>query len=99
LAGLVPGPNCEDHTMTRTDYTLALDAKYDLHAANLDASDEAVEKFSAAYHDAARRLADELGIAIDVIEVNGYGSSEDTSDKTDEANDLWQRIHDMVHTQ
>lgn len=70
---------------------IMIDASFDLHAAGLDNDEAACEAFEAAYRAKAAKLYP------DVTVVSGsYQGSMQGCDTSEEANEIWQAIHDAV---
>lgn len=82
-----------------TDYTILLDASFDLHAAGVtggmdcDEREEAIADFVRKFRQAADRLEAETGIEISIIRGSYDGPKvRDQSENGDEG-DVWQAIH------
>jgi hypothetical protein len=76
--------------LTRDEYTIDLDAHFDLVMAGEPCEDSDCEAFEELYNEAAAEIAEERGITIYILNVRGCGY------KDEEAAELWQAIHDRI---
>lgn len=77
-----------------TDYTIVLDASFDLYAAGDANGEDEQAEFTEAYREAAKRIAEKQGIKITVVPGNYDGPAMQEQTKNGDEGELWQSIHD-----
>ena len=88
--------NATTFTTTGDDYTLVLDAKFDLAQAGRNSSDIHVMAFERGYRRAAQELATLLGIEITVIDGSYDGPQMQQQSSNGDEGELWQEIHNRT---
>jgi len=79
-----------------TDYTLVLDASFDLYQAGHPNDQDSQDEFTAAYEEAAEKLAEECGINITIVAGNYTGPAMQDQTTNGDEGELWQEIHNRV---
>jgi hypothetical protein len=85
--------------LTRDEYTISLDAHFDLVMAGLPCEDSDCAAFEQEYNEAATEIAEERGVTISILNIRGCGYDSDRAaqaDRDEESLELWQAIHDRI---